>query len=406
MPAPASLSNSSQTYGGVTKTFHWLTALLILSAFPLGMIAHDYPYDTSAQLAVKATLFSAHKTIGVTVFFVALARILWAITQPKPGLLHPDRKAEAFAAEAVHWALYISLVIVPLSGWLHHAATEGFAPIWWPFGQNLPMVPKSAAVAAFFGGWHAVFTKVLGVSVLLHIAGAMKHHVIDKDATLRRMLPGTPDLAPLPAQHTSRAPLVAALAIWAMALIGGSALGMMGGNHDAPAPAVATLDATTSDWQVQDGTLGISVLQMGSNVAGSFANWTADIAFDPEAPDDIMGKVTVDIAVGSLTLGSVTGQALGAGFLEAETHPTATFTADILRAGTAYVAKGTLSLVGQDVPVSLPFTLTLDGDTATMQGETTLNRQDFGIGMASYGDESSLGFPVAITVSLTALRTQ
>ena len=72
-------SNTPRSYGSVTKTFHWLTVLLILTAIPLGIIANKLAYDTSEALAFKAFLFSMHKTVGVTAFFVALARILWAL---------------------------------------------------------------------------------------------------------------------------------------------------------------------------------------------------------------------------------------------------------------------------------------------------------------------------------------
>ncbi|MBT8474330.1 MAG: cytochrome b/b6 domain-containing protein, partial [Alphaproteobacteria bacterium] len=136
------LGNTATRYGGVAKTFHWLTALLILTALPLGVIANGAPFETDAEIARKIWLFSLHKTVGVTAFFVALARIAWALTQPKPAALHPDRRFETRLAETVHWLLYASLVLVPLSGWLHHAAATGFAPIWWPFGQTLPFVPQ------------------------------------------------------------------------------------------------------------------------------------------------------------------------------------------------------------------------------------------------------------------------
>jgi polyisoprenoid-binding protein YceI len=103
-------------------------------------------------------------------------------------------------------------------------------------------------------------------------------------------------------------------------------------------------------------------------------------------------------------LGAVTKQATEAEFFDIATHPTATFTADILPADQGYVATGTLTLRGTERPVSLPFTLDLQGDTAVMTGTTTLDRRDFGIGK-SYGDEASVGFPVTVTVDLVARRT-
>ncbi|MBU2359238.1 MAG: cytochrome b/b6 domain-containing protein, partial [Alphaproteobacteria bacterium] len=111
-------ADSPTTYGTVTKVFHWLTATLILTIIPLGLIASDLPYETNEQLAQKAQLFSLHKTLGVAVFFVALLRILWALGHAKPGTLHPERKAETLLAETIHWLLYSALVITPLTGWI------------------------------------------------------------------------------------------------------------------------------------------------------------------------------------------------------------------------------------------------------------------------------------------------
>ncbi|MGB0662056.1 MAG: cytochrome b/b6 domain-containing protein [Mangrovicoccus sp.] len=410
--ATAALGNSAQSYGTVTKALHWLTALLIISAFPLGMIAHELPYGTSEQLAFKATLFSLHKTVGVLSFFVALARIAWALTQPKPGLLHPDRKLEAFAAELVHWMLYGAMLLVPLTGWIHHAATTGFAPIWWPFGQNLFFVPKSEAVAGLFGGAHDIFTKLLLASVALHVAGALKHHVIDRDATLKRMLM-KPVAAEVPAQTHSRTPFFAAVAIWAAAMGLAVLASLFGGEHDHDeaeggadgSHETAVLDAPASEWQVIEGSLAISVLQMGSAVEGQFADWTAAISFDPAATDGAYGDVTVEIAIGSLTLGSVTSQAMGAEFFDAGTYPTATYTAQILAGDNGgYVADGMLKLKGVEAPVSFPFSLELEGDLAKMSGQAQLDRREFSVGTTSYKDESSVGFPVQVIIDLTAQR--
>ncbi len=393
------LSNTTTQYGGVTKTFHWLTALLILTLIPLGIYANGLPYDTSEELAQKAWLFSLHKTLGVTVFFVALGRILWALSQPKPALLHPDRKLESFAAETVHWLLYGSLLLVPLSGWVHHAATDGFAPIWWPFGQNLPFVPKSETLASTAAGLHIVFERVLAASVLLHVAGALKHHIIDKDATLRRMLPGRPSLDLAAASHKVALPALTALAVWAGALVIGGTLGLYS-KHTIDV-AAAELEAVQSDWAVQDGQIAITIKQLGSDVTGSFADWTAAITFDESVEEGPAGTVDVTISIGSLTLGSVTGQALGADFFNAEAFPTAQYTADLIRTADGYEAEGTLTIKDRSLPVSFPFELQITDGTATVAVTTELDRRNYGIG-DSQTDEGSLGFAVAVSITLTA----
>ncbi|MCX7565142.1 cytochrome b/b6 domain-containing protein [Sulfitobacter sp. F26169L] len=393
--------NTHTRYGSVTRGFHWLTALLVMTLIPVGVIANDLPYDTSEQLARKAWLFSLHKTLGVSVFFVAIARILWAVTQAKPAPLHPTRKVETFLAETVHWLLYGSLVLTPLSGWLHHAATSGFAPIWWPLGQNLPLVPKSENVAALFGGAHWVFGRIMVVSILLHIAGAIKHQLIDRDATLRRMITGAPELGTLPpARHTAK-PFVAALALWIVALGAGSAFGLYQ-PHTNPAQA-AQLAEVKSDWTVEDGDITISVVQFGSEVEGGFTDWTADISFDPDITSGKSGNVEVVISIGSLTLGSVTDQAMGPDFFDANTFETATFKADIISIIDGYIAEGTLTIKDQSVPLEMPFHLSVNDTTAEMRGNVTLDRRNFGIG-DNMTDDSSLGFAVDVSVNVTATR--
>jgi len=147
---------------------------------------------------------------------------------------------------------------------------------------------------------------------------------------------------------------------------------------------------------------------MGSEVTGRFADWTAQISY-AQTPDaeGRHGDVTVTVSIPSLTLGSVTDQAMGPDFFDAEAHPRATFTADILSpeqgTGQSHVARGTLTIKGQSVPVEMPFTLDIDGDSARAQGGLSVDRRKFDIGLDTK-DEGTLGFTVDISFDLTARR--
>ncbi|NRB01153.1 MAG: cytochrome b/b6 domain-containing protein [Rhodobacteraceae bacterium] len=396
-------ANTATHYGSVARTFHWLTALLILTAMPLGVIANGIPIaeDTIAQ---KTLLFSLHKTVGIAAFFVALARIVWAIAQPKPVALHPDRRAETWLAELMHWMLYGSLVLVPLTGWLHHAATTGFAPIWWPFGQSLPFVPVDFRVAEYFSALHWLFTKVLLVAILMHIAGALKHVFVDRDVTLTRMTTGNCDVDVPSDTGTHRSPAIAATIIWLAALGAGSWMGL---SHESDAGAPVASAAPAGEWLVEDGTLAITIRQLGSEVTGSFGDWAAGIRFDPEGDEEIKGDVFVDIVIGSLELGTVTDQAKGPDFFDTAVFPTASYTGPIIENpnGDGYLVQGLLTIRDASIPVDLPFTIVFEGDTATADGSLTLDRRDFGVGDA-YTDEGSLAFAVDVTVSLTATRLE
>jgi cytochrome b561/polyisoprenoid-binding protein YceI len=404
LPHRTRATNSATTYGWVERAFHWSIALLIPTAAVLGIVAHEWPYATDAELAVKATLFSWHKTTGIVVFLTALLRILWALTQPRPVALHPDRKLETFLAATVHWLLYGALVAVPLTGWIHHASAVGFAPILWPFGQGLPGVPSDPALAELFATLHRAALIVLGASLALHVAGALKHAVIDRDATLARMLRGAEPQSVLEGRHSAILPLAAAVAVWAGALAAGVALRPA---VDAPADAPAALPAQAAfepNWSVEEGTLSITVTQLGQDVTGTFAAWDAAIDYD-EATGN--GRVEVTVDTGSLTLGSVTSQATGEEFLASSEYPQALFEAAISPAedGEGHVAEGSLSIREASVPVRLPFVLEIDGDQATMSGRVEVDRRDFAMGTA-YGDETTVGFGVSIDVALTARRSE
>lgn len=402
-------SNTFRSYGSVAKTFHWLTALLIIAVIPLGLVANDLAGDIrnpaiatgEDDVARAAFLFSFHKTIGLAILAVSLARILWMLGQIRPGLLNAAKRTETLAAQTVHWLLYGMLVLVPLSGWVHHGATAGFAPIWWPFGQRLFFVPEDPDLAGFAAALHRIFAWLLILSLGLHVAGALKHHLIDRDATLHRMLPGSSDHpAPPPQTH---GPLAVTFAI--AALVGavgvGAWTGMFARHHQRP--EAAPLARPQSDWRVTDGSLSIAITQLGSPVTGNFANWTAAIAFDDPLAAGPAGSVRVTVDIASLTLGSVTAQALGPDYFDAETYPTATFTGTIEKSGPGYVASGPLTIRDQSVPISLPFTLETEGQSTRMRGQATLDRLDFGIG-ATLPNETSLAFGVDVMVDITAIR--
>ncbi|MFV0361170.1 cytochrome b/b6 domain-containing protein [Tropicimonas sp.] len=396
------LHNSPTRYGLVARSLHWFVALLIAILLPLGFVAENWPYDTGEALRQKMWLFSLHKTFGVTVFFLSLARILWAAVQPHPLPLNGERQIETTLAQTVHWLLYVCLVAVPLTGWIDHAATEGFAPIWWPFGQSLPLVPKSDSVAHIFAALHFAFVILLVIALGLHVAGALKHHLIDRDATLRRMLFGTEAAGPEPARHR-RGPAIAAGAILILAMGAGI---LSGPDTPATPQAADPVQAAASGWQVREGTLAITVRQMGSDVTGSFGDWQAAIAFDEAATGGSLGTAEVTVAIGSLTLGSVTDQALGAEYFDAGQFPAATFRADLLPGeGGDYLAQGSLTLRGVEMPIKFPFTLAIEGDTARMRASTSLDRRDFHIG-DTQTSEGTLGFSVGVDIDLTAERSR
>jgi len=409
------LSNTDHSFGMVTKTLHWLMFLMVLTVIPLGLVAVDMAQElrnpdivsTGDDFTRTFLLFSLHKSLGLTIFLTALVRILWALIQPKPGLLNADRPVEAFVAKTVHWLLYGSLLLVPLTGWLTHAATSGFAPIWWPFGQSLPFVPKDDALAITLAGVHMVLERVLVLSIFLHIIGALKHHFVDRDATLRRMLPGGRNIPPPPAQVQSRAPILVAVALWAAALGLGVGFGFIAPWKAVPPSAMAQepapVEQAGSPWQVTDGQVQFTLTRLGAQFEGSFADWTANIHFTDDPDAQVLGRVEVTINIASLVLGAFSQQAMGPDYFDADFFPQASFSGDITRTETGYLATGPMTLRDTSLIIALPFDLTFAGASATMTGHIALNRLDFGVA-AQIADDATLGWNVDVAIQLSATQ--
>jgi cytochrome b561 len=163
---------------------HWLMALLIIGGFALGAYVGDLPLSPQ-----KLQLISYHKWIGITVLMLFVVRLLVRATQPVPAAL-PAQAWQQRAATATHGLLYLLMVLIPMSGWMMSSA-KGFPVVYLGLIQLPDLVEKSKELGDILRDVHGGLNFGLMVLVALHVAAAIKHHVVDKDATLRRMSPFT-----------------------------------------------------------------------------------------------------------------------------------------------------------------------------------------------------------------------
>ncbi len=169
-------------YDGVAQSLHWVTAVLIFTAFGVGLWMVDLP------LFQRLRTVSLHKSIGVTIFLVVLVRLAWRWTHPAPALPDSMPVWERRAANTAHWLLYALMVAVPVSGWLMSGAL-GVATV--PFGlARLPdLIERNRELGETLKTVHFVLNKSLLALIALHVAAALKHFFSDRDGVLQRMLP-------------------------------------------------------------------------------------------------------------------------------------------------------------------------------------------------------------------------
>jgi cytochrome b561 len=170
-------------YTRTAISLHWLVAFLIAVSFSVGL------YMTDLQLSPeKLRIYSWHKWAGVTIFMLVVLRLVWRTTHRVPGPPDGMPAWQHRVAQVVHGLLYVLMVIVPLSGWLMSSA-KGFQTVY--FGV-LPL-PDLLAKNKELGNTLATVHKALNFSmaglVVAHAAAAVKHHFVDRDEVLVRMLP-------------------------------------------------------------------------------------------------------------------------------------------------------------------------------------------------------------------------
>ncbi|HBN8232070.1 TPA: cytochrome b [Pseudomonas aeruginosa] len=171
---------SIRRYSPSQITLHWLSAIAVLL-----IIALPYGADLFAgPLGGKGNVFTLHKSLGVAVLLLTLARLVLRRTQGTPDTLAACPGWQRFAAKSGHALLYAVLIVMPLSGML---AGKRPLDLFWLVQVGPFDLPE--AFKAFAGGTHVTLQYLLFALILGHAVAAIWHHRVQKDDVLRAMLP-------------------------------------------------------------------------------------------------------------------------------------------------------------------------------------------------------------------------
>ena len=175
---------NTDRWGAVSQAFHWIIVLMILGLAVVGLTLDELPRSPK-----YFWVYTAHKSMGITVLFLVLARIAWRLYAGAPHPVPGTPTWQERIASVTHWLLYALTLAIPLSGWLYDSAS-GLRPFRW-FGLfDMPkLVAPNEAIRDASHNAHEWLFWVLVALVLAHAGAAFYHHVFQRDATLTRMLP-------------------------------------------------------------------------------------------------------------------------------------------------------------------------------------------------------------------------
>ena len=414
-PAP---TEQPSRYHGAAIVLHWTLAALLVFQFALGL-----RLDTVATGGAKYTAYQFHKSIGITILLLSLARLTLRLTLRRP--IEVGEGVQKLAARLTHWAFYAVMVLAPLTGWIIISTaklkvpTVLFALVPWP---NLPLpaaLNQPAALAHTVLGWS------LPALIALHVA-AVLYHLRKRDDVPGRMLPGA---VPAAVGLASGAALLALGAwlgtdgpipnLWSSKPAAATSVSTVALSPDlpplppspaAPIPtetAAEAVQAVSCDWTVGPASrLGFTTHYAGEPITGTFHKWQARIKFCPDDLPHASIVATINLASADTRDASRDENLRGASFFDAARFVQARFTASGFKvtAPGRYAASGTLALHGVSRPVKLVFALKVSGDTADAQGSTALSRLAFKVGSDKWAAIDQIPDPVTVQFTIRARR--
>ena len=402
---------------------HWLLAYLIVYQFALGLRLDG----TSGGM--KFTAFQLHKSIGITVLLLSLARLALRLTLPRPAEF--GQGAQKLAAQMVHWAFYGIMVFAPLSGWIIVSTakvklpTMLFGVVPWPHLPLLPAFNRPAVLA------HTVLVWSLPALIALHVA-AVLYHLHKRDEVPGRMFPaslaggigvvggaallalsaGLGMAGPLPDLWSRPSAVAASIDTGPTPVIDTSEPAALSEQTEAVTGASDQPDAEKAkfrcDWIIEPGTrIGFIAHYGGEPINGTFRKWSvARIKFCADDLPHASINWNIDLASADTGDASRDENLRGASFLDTTRFAQAKFIANgfKLLGPARYAATGKLSLHGVDRPVRVVFTLVQRGAAATAQGGTSLSRLAFGVGSDEWAATDQIPDAVAVQFTIRAVR--
>jgi cytochrome b561 len=397
-------SNVSR-YTAVAIALHWAIATLIIFMIWLGWNMED-----------NETRYQLHKSIGITILLLTVARVLWRMLNPPPALPAEMKPLEKKASHYVHVGLYALMILMPLLGWAlvssskFQVPTVLFGTVGWP---NLPFLSGlrgNELAQTILETLHSKGAWVIIGLLVLHVGGALKHEVSAEEGVLKRMIPGLFGKSKPPAAPARGFFIAfggAALLFGVIAAAPVLAQSNSSAKSAPPPLAPEAQIAAEPNWVVDyaKSEIRFSGTHDGKAFSGTFKDWTADVAFFPDAVE--MSDVRVNVPTSTATTGKkLYNDSLRAPeWFDVSNYPVAAVhLTEFAKTETGYTATAALRLKKRTISAPLNFTLDIKGDVATLNGEMTLDRKALNIGQISDPNAEWVSDEVTVTVTGEATR--
>jgi cytochrome b561 len=383
-----------QHYHPVAKYLHWAIAAMIVLQFVLANFA-----ENAATPLQELALLANHKSVGITIFLCAIARLAWRLQQGTPRPL-PMPEWQLIASRISHWSMYALIFLLPITGWLTSSASA-YSVSWFNLIPLPDLIAPDPELKEKLEEIHELHATLLAVIAIIHIAAALQH-AIRKDGALARI--------------TSTGPIVVFLAIIVagsvtLTRVGDGTEGDREENVVRSSTLSTTIDAGTGGgdldaWNIDydKSFIRFTATQAGAGINGEWQEWRGNLHFDEARLDASLFDVNVIVASVE-TLDDVRDAVLqDAEWFDGENYPEVRFHAGRFErnATGGFEALGTLTVKGRDVPVALEFTVSANAGSVVLDGTAELDRLALDLGLGEWSDTRWIGQFVTVSVHVEA----
>jgi cytochrome b561 len=177
------LKNTKTSFGLISRSLHWLMALLLTGLFAMGLYMTSLGYYDPLYHSLPWW----HKSLGLLAFLLLLLRVVWTLSNPRPESLKTHKQWEQRLAHFIQKLFYGLILFIALSGYFISTA-KGKGIEFFNLFELSSIIELKEGVVDLLGNAHEIMAISLAVLVVLHALAALKHHFMDKDKTLIRMI--------------------------------------------------------------------------------------------------------------------------------------------------------------------------------------------------------------------------
>ena len=401
--------NVNATYSSLQKWFHWLIAALILLQYLLMLLAEQA--QDGGYRVQQLALIANHKSFGITVLILACLRFLLRVKHGSPALPSTMPSWQLKTSALSHAALYILIFALPITGWLMSSA-NAYSVSWFNLVVLPDFIEPDEDLATLFGALHELLWDVLVVIVFIHVLAALKHHWIDEDTVLTRMMSKN-------GVFGSLLILIISLYLFGLQITSTSTetsepASSVLEKQKVPLSQTQQSESSLPLWAIdyQNSRIQFNGEQAGAPFSGTWQQWEGRLQFDPtSATEYSLAQANFDVSVDIMSVESNDDERdetiLSSDFFDVANFPKARFQASkFQKVGENFQADGILTLKGISHPTLLTFTIDIKDDIVILRGHAKLDRHSWQIGVGDWADPTWVGSEVTVEVLVTAQVAQ